>query len=206
MKSQSKMGRQAIGLITALALGVGLSSCVGSASPNRSASAEWPEQVTCPEHSSWSAPVIVDNNTAVPIKLTAGEIDCYDWSGVSTPPTVFNDQVVGAHSSRTFTLEARDNINRYWSMRFHSDGNNPAALGGARVRLAKTSGRVIPHSANGEEISVMCMRYPLGSDPSSTASKPVSELDRVSRIMFWSDGTTIFLVHCVSSVEDWSGF
>lgn len=202
----SHIAKRVVSLFAALAVAAGLASCAPSPEQDRAATSDWPAQVTCPDHSSWSAPVDVVNTTAVAMKLQAGEIDCYDWSGVSTPPTVFNNQIVDAKSVRTFTLEARDNVNRYWSMRFATATGQSVNLGGARIRLAQGSGTVIPKGSDPQSTETkLCVKFPLGSDPTTTASPPISQIQAHSRIVLWSDGSTIFLLSCNSDFE-WSGF
>lgn len=193
--------RRPIAALSALFLSLGfvitLSACSPVDDTDRAAAGDWPARMTCPEKSSWTAPVVFDNTTAVPIKLQAGEIDCYDWSGVSTPPTVFNDKVVGAKSQNTFHLEARDNIDRYWSMRFSVTGEKPSALRDVRVKLASGTGGVYVYGPQSESVG-NCLRVALGPDPAATASPPLPADTDAHHIMLWSDGGTIYAVKCAS--------
>ena len=186
-------------LTTAAMVAFTLSAC--SAASERLADAgaaaeEWPSRVVCPEKASWTASVPVINTTSIRLRLDAGSIDCYDWSGVSTPATVFSGEIVDAQSERTYTLEPRDNVQRNWKMRF-SDASSGSVIGTLGVAL-KVGGYLVvsnPNSRDMNDKKYVCTQYPIGADPSKTPSPP---LDRGigPEIYLWSDGTTVFAIQC----------
>ena len=80
---------------------------------------QWPLTKTCPtQDNAYDLEVFITNWLPQPITLQAGNLDCYDWSGDKTPPTVFNGQQLTSGQTRQFTLRVRGNTDRNWSMRF----------------------------------------------------------------------------------------
>ena len=82
------------------------------------ADGEWPLAKTCPvQDDSYDLQLFITNWLPRPMTLTAGNLDCYDWSGDKTPPTVLNGQTITPGQTRQFTLRVRGNTDRNWMMK-----------------------------------------------------------------------------------------
>jgi len=89
---------------------------------------QWSPTQTCPmQDNSYDLEVFITNWLPRPMTLTAGNLDCYDWSGDRTPPTVLNGQTLSPGQTRQFTLRVRGNTDRNWSMRVSvpASGDSP---------------------------------------------------------------------------------
>ena len=109
------------------------------------ATATWnrrtPDSKTRPEQSpgfEWNGQIT--NRLDEPVTLVAGEYTCADWSGVSMPGAVLNDQVIAPRTTLKVRLEPRKYRTRQWTMGF--TGPDGADLGTARVWI-RQSGSVI---------------------------------------------------------------
>lgn len=101
---------------------------------NAEQSGQWPESLTCPPQDTlFDLPVTVRNLTGVPISTRSGDIDCYDWSGDRTPPTVLNFPQIGPGESMTGVLRARYNTDNNWRMRFYTVGKRAGQAGGGEL-------------------------------------------------------------------------
>ncbi len=92
----------------------------------------------CPERRSRAESVRVLNALPSPVtfRVPIDQIDCSDWSGVSTPYTAFNRQSVGPGQDRTVRLEAanRSSLHR-WTMSMRTVGARGEAEGSTRLYL-----------------------------------------------------------------------
>jgi hypothetical protein len=88
---------------------------------------------TCPEHSpSFTYRSKIVNQLPSPIMLNAGQYDCNDWSGVSTPGKAFTGKIIQPGETMSFTLEPRRNVNRACAMEFLGASGSPS-FGTARL-------------------------------------------------------------------------
>lgn len=93
------------------------------------ADGEWPLAKTCPvQDDSYDLQLFITNWLPRPMTLQAGNLDCYDWSGDKTPPTVLNGQTITPGQTRQFTLRVRGNTDRNWMMKVSTpaSGESPA--------------------------------------------------------------------------------
>lgn len=158
-------------------------------------SERWPSRVECEPQSSWTMTMKVANLTSTSLTLLAGEIDCSDWSGVSTPATVMTNQQVNPGFTETFRLEPSSFSDRYWTMGLQA--NDTELDGTFRLRIGLGGGGV---SLTGDtEIWEPCRRVKVGTDPMATATvnKPSFSLDTIWLV---SDGSDIYAVHCHGGV------
>lgn len=146
----------------------------------------------------------VANLTSTSLTLLAGDIDCYDWSGVSTPATVLTNQQVNAGVTETYRLEPSTNSERKWTMGLQANGTELA--GTFRLYIPAGSSALIVENKT-EEIVLKdksdkwqtCKGVKVGADPMATAT-----VDKVSfssdTVWLWSDGSDIYALSCQSGV------
>lgn len=130
--------RSALALtLPALALAALTAGCGGSesaetpaatATARQSAAGEWPARVVCDEHDSFAFTMSIQNLLPVAVTPAAKDIDCADWSGVSTPPTAFNNSTIPAGQTRSYRLEPRTNYDRNWTMQIAPEGMKATQL------------------------------------------------------------------------------
>jgi hypothetical protein len=83
-----------------VALGLIASGCGSDASSSistetrQAAAGEWPTRVVCDEHNSFAFTMSIQNLLLVAVAPAAKDIDCADWSGISTPPMAFNGSTI----------------------------------------------------------------------------------------------------------------
>lgn len=99
--------------------------------PERSAS-----DASCREKNSFTWEMQFRNLTPDPIRLEASTIDCYDWSGRSTPINVFSGESLKVGVLQTFRLEPRTNTDRSWTLSFWVGGT---LLSTARFTIPKNA-------------------------------------------------------------------
>jgi hypothetical protein len=86
---------------------------------------EWPLTKSCPvQDDSYDLQLFITNWLPRPMTLQAGNLDCYDWSGDKTPPTVLNGQTLTPGQTRQFTLRVRGNTDRNWMMRISTTASS----------------------------------------------------------------------------------
>lgn len=72
----------------------------------------------------------------VTFRVPIDSVDCFDWSGVSTPYTAFNRKSVAAGTDVAVTLEtARRSVVSQWTMSLHTVGSKGEADGTSRMYL-----------------------------------------------------------------------
>lgn len=99
-----------------------------------------PDSQTCPEKSpSYTYKTSIVNRMPFPIRLTAGEYTCNDWSGVSTPGHAFTGKVLQPGESLAFTLEPRKYTTRAWTLAFSEVDAGLAPFGAVRLRMPQTT-------------------------------------------------------------------
>lgn len=117
-----------------IALGLIASGCGSDASSSistetrQAAAGEWPTRVVCDEHNSFTFEMSIQNLLPVAVAPAAKDIDCADWSGVSTPPTAFNNSTIPAGQKRSYRLEPRRNYDRNWTMQIAPEGMQATQL------------------------------------------------------------------------------
>lgn len=74
----------------------------------------------------------------------AGDIDCYDWSGTATPPSLLNIYKIPAGASRKVTLRRRNGTDNNWRMRFY---NSEGFVGEIRVQKPKSAPQLLINQA-----------------------------------------------------------
>ena len=123
------------------AMAIALAGCGSSAKDastvtvDRQAAGALGDTKTCPEQSpSFTYRSKIVNQLPSPIMLKAGQYDCNDWSGVSTPGKAFTGKIIQPGETMSFTLEPRRNVNRAWTMEFLGASGSPS-LGTARLSI-----------------------------------------------------------------------
>ena len=179
--SSAEQGREAAAANT--------SSSSESNSANLAAE-DWPSRVVCPEGSSWTFTLQIANATSLPLNMAAGDIDCADWSGVSTPATAISGSVVPVKDNVKYRLEPRDNADRWWSMAVFSGDTE---IGQFRVTIPRGASHV---ALNTKRDANYCQRVYIGEDPTRTPStdEKVQIDDRT--LMLLSDGKEIYVKAC----------
>lgn len=136
--------RRSLVLTGAAAMGpvaIALAGCGASATDastvtvERQAASAMPDTKACPEQSpSFTYRSKIVNQLPSPIMLEAGQYDCNDWSGVSTPGQVFTGKIIQPGETMSFALEPRKNVNRAWTMEFVGVSGSPS-YGTARLSI-----------------------------------------------------------------------
>lgn len=157
-------------------------------------SERWPSRVECDPQSSWTKTMNVANLTSTSLTLLAGDIDCYDWSGVSTPATVLTNQQVNAGFTETYRLEPSTGSDRNWTMGLNANGTE--LDGTFRLRI-QPGGQL--SLAGDTERWEPCRRVKVGADPMATASvnKPSISVDTIWLV---SDGSDIYAAYCIGNI------
>jgi len=138
--------------------------------------------------------VHVVNMTQVPITLGAKEWTCSDWSENGNPGAEFTDQVVSAGGVRSFKLEPRQNVNRYWTMTFESPG---LELSGARIAIGDAGSDMYIGETYVEEDDFLIYKKKIGLDPAQKPSGdfiPVAKNYKQDGLLIWSDGTSLYAI------------
>ena len=174
----------AVSGIIALAA-AGLAACgsdtpTGAATAPREAAGLPNADGVCPERASNAVVVRVQNAVpgAVTFRVPIGDIDCFDWSGVSTPYTAFNRQSVGFGRARQFRLEvARRGKRSRWTMQMHTVGTKGEADGTTRMLVVGGSVGASGGRSAGGEGSSDCAFTPVAAAPPGWRDTPESALD-----------------------------
>jgi hypothetical protein len=151
----------------------------------------WPRRVECPERRSWTMKAKVNNSTSLSLTLGAGPVDCNDWSGVSTPPTVMTGRTLSEGDTSAFNLEPSDNTDRNWTIGVMA-GSKEIGRFRARIPLGAKQVRLgdAPYGANG------CTTQRIGADPSGI--DPIASPAKIDEQTFRlsSDGLSVFVTVC----------
>jgi hypothetical protein len=135
-RSRVAAGAAAMGAVVIALAGCGASATDAStAAVERQASGAMPDTKTCPEQSpSFTYRSKIVNRLPSPIMLMAGQYDCNDWSGASTPGKVFTGKIIQPGETLSFSLEPRRNVSRAWTMEFVGVSGSPS-YGTARLSI-----------------------------------------------------------------------
>ena len=95
-----------------------------------------PDNNACSEQSpSFTFRTGIVNTLPFAIRLDAGEYDCNDWSGMSTPGRAFTGKILQPGETLDFVLEPAKNTTRWWTLAI-SRADGP--LGTARLKMPQT--------------------------------------------------------------------
>lgn len=140
--------RKTASAVMVLALTFVLSACSGSQTSNdptaspqvtREAAATFkPDSRTCDSQTSYTYRAAIVNRMPFAIRLDAGEYDCNDWSGVSTPGHAFTGKVLRPGETLEFVLEPAKYTTRLWTLAI-SPADGGAPFGTARLKMPQTS-------------------------------------------------------------------
>lgn len=155
---------------------------------------EWPTRVVCPQHYSWTMPITVINETAVPITLLAGDIDCADWSGEGTPATAMTGHTVPAGGREQFTVEPRNSYTRRWTMGLRFDDGH---VGRFRLTIPVRAQPLIQvDDATPWQGHDHCWRIAVAPDPAASESPDLDRPFSFNTLRLTSDGSTIYAMRC----------
>lgn len=73
---------------------------------------------SCPYKASFDWTMQIRNLLPDPVRLEASSVDCYDWSGWSTPVNVFKMESVRAGQLKEFMLVPADGPSKNWTLSF----------------------------------------------------------------------------------------
>jgi len=97
-----------------------------------------PDKGTCTERGpSYTYRNGIVNTLPFAIRLDAGEYDCNDWSGQSTPGHAFTGKILQPGETLDFVLEPVKYTTRWWTLAI-SPANGGAPFGTARLTMPQT--------------------------------------------------------------------
>lgn len=129
----------------------------------------------CPEQSSFKTVFPVANYLNEPVRLRAYDIDCYDWSGSSTPDRVFDNVVLQPGEKRDFRLEVYPEVTyAQWSLEIKSTKKGGSNIIGRDRIFTEPGQRGGSTSPSWEEVSGLSFSKlkPTDQDPI-----PIDKLD-----------------------------
>lgn len=98
-----------------------------------------PDKSTCTERGpSFTYRNGIVNTLPFAIRLDAGEYDCNDWSGQSTPGHAFTGKILQPGETMDFVLEVVKYTTRWWTLAI-SPADGGAPFGTARLKMPQTS-------------------------------------------------------------------
>lgn len=158
----------------------------------------WPMEVVCPGNRySFTSEGNFTNLTTIPLMLLAGDIDCADWSGRATPATKLTSKTVQPGEAFNYTVEARNNYNRKWTMGVMTEDY---AEFPNTFRMEIKVGSMGWPRLESDKFLLDCQSVTLGPDPSGTRSSrlpdPPGGDTYTNQHWFWSDGEFIYILKC----------
>lgn len=144
-RARAACAMAAAGAIAVAALGLagcGSDAASSTATATRQAAGTPDADGACPERTgSLTQPIRIVNTlpARVTFRVPRDQVDCYDWSGVSTPYTAFNGQALalGQELSRQLELKTgRGRASSLWTMGIRAVGREGTAVGTRRMFIA----------------------------------------------------------------------
>ena len=153
---------------------------------------EWPLAKNCPvQEDSYDLQLFITNWLPSPMTLHAGHLDCYEWSGDRTPPTVLNGQKIPPGQTRQFSLRVRGNTDPNWMMRFTTPASSESPAFESDVfRVQNTTNTEKTYIATTGGFS--CGSVEVGATTEFFLQpEPGKDKGSAHPIQFWSNGAQV---------------